>query len=294
MADAKPKAQFVAIGHQGLRLSSPDGRTWDNLQTGKEGEIYRAVAFGNQRIVAVGNYGGDNLLASSPDTISWKVQRINQGNTIRGLSFGNGRFMAVGGDAGAVGDSRPFLVTSTNGEDWSSLIPLSGKNTIRRLAFGNNTIVGVGDRGTRTASPDGKTWQLAPDVRAIDTLIDIAFGKGIFVGVGLNGLRMTSTNGLRWEARQLGEEGEHLNSIVWTGDRFVAVGLGATYTSPDGTNWKRTENQNAPLFMTHGSGCFLGANWKGRILRSDDAIDWKQVFRAPHHIEAITFLGSIE
>ena len=234
MPDTKAPALFVAVGHTGLRLTSPDGKEWGNIQTGKDGEIYRAVAFGNGRYVAVGNYGGDNLFATSTDAVKWTSERKNQGNTIRGMNFGNRLFMALGGDAGAVGDSRPFVLTSTDGTEWSALTPAAGKNAVRRVTFGNGTFVAVGDRGSRVASRDGKTWKLAPDVRAIDTLVDIAFGKGVFVGVGLNGLRMTSGDGLKWEHRQLGEEGEHLNSVVWTGERFVAVGMGATYTSGDG------------------------------------------------------------
>ena len=38
---------FVAVGHDGLRLTSDDGKDWKPAQAGKEGEVYRAVAFGN-------------------------------------------------------------------------------------------------------------------------------------------------------------------------------------------------------------------------------------------------------
>ena len=99
---------------------------------------------------------------------------------------------------------------------------------------------------------------------------------------------MTSSDGLKWSDRQVGEEGEHINSILWTGERFVAVGLGATYFSNDGRKWQRKKNHDAPLTATHGDGIFLGAHWKGRILRSTDAIRWKQVFRSEHHIEALS------
>ena len=75
------------------------------------------------------------------------------------------------------------------------------------------------------------TGSTPPDVKAIDTLVDLTFGGGVFVGVGLHGLRMSTRDGLAWGHRQVGEEGEHLNSVVWTGDRFVAVGAGATYES---------------------------------------------------------------
>ena len=140
-------------------------------------------------------------------------------------------------------------------------------------------------------SPDGREWKDAPDVKAIDTLVDVAFGKGVFVGVGLHGLRMTSEDGLRWTDRQLGEEGEHLNSVVWAADRFVAVGLGATFTSTDGRAWKRQPNRDAPLTMTFGGGVFVGSAWKGRLLRSTNAVVRREVHKCEHHIEALAFGG---
>ena len=39
-----PKAHFVAVGHNGLRLVSADGTAWPDRQVGKEGEMYRAAA----------------------------------------------------------------------------------------------------------------------------------------------------------------------------------------------------------------------------------------------------------
>jgi hypothetical protein len=150
----------------------------------------------------------------------------------------------------------------------------------------------VGDRGRRAMSKDGKEWNDTPGAKAIDTLVDVAFGKGIFVGVGLHSLRLSSDDGLKWGNRQVGEEGEHLNSIVWAGDRFVAVGMGATYTSADGATWKRNPNKDAPLNMTYGNGVFVGLNWRGRILRSSDGIEWTQVHKCDFHLEAVAYAGA--
>lgn len=290
----KAPALFVAVGHNGLRLVSENGTDWKNLQLGKEGEVYRAVCFGNGRYVTVGTYGGENIFASTADGTGWQSgkKEAKYVKYFRGLSFGNGHFLGLGGDPGSVGGSKPFVLTSTDGITWSDFIDISGKHILRRAAWGNDRWVGVGDRGRRATSTDGKEWKDAPDARAIDTLVDVAFGKNIFVGVGLHGLRMTSEDGLKWSAPLRGEEGEHLNSILWAGDRFVAVGAGATYFSPDGTNWKREPNKDAPLTVAFGNKVFAGTNWKGRLLRSTDAIEWKQVHKTEHHVEAVCFGGA--
>jgi hypothetical protein len=282
---------FIAVGHQGQRVASADGLAWTNLQVGKEGEIYRAVAFGNGAHVAVGNFGGSNLFASTRDGAAWQVSgRDGQyKNFLRALAFGNGTFLGLGGDPGAVGSSAPFVSLSEDGVTWTEYLPIPGKHILRRAAWGNGRFVGVGDRGRRAASKDGKDWSDAAATKAVDTLVDVAFGAGKFVGVGLHGLRSVTEDGLQWPQRFAGEEGEHINSVVWTGERFVAVGQGGTYFSPDGLEWTRKENRDAPLIATFGAGVFVGINWKGRILVSKDALVWKQVYKAEQHLEAISF-----
>jgi len=283
---------FVGAGQNGLRLASADGVVWEHAQTGKEGETYRAVAFGNRRFVAVGSYGGDNIYASSSDGISWETGKKEAKYTkyIRGLGFDGQQFIGIGGDPGSVGEAKPFVVLSSDGKTWGDFVQVAGKMIIRRIAFGRGLIVGVGDRGRRAVSSDGgKTWQDAPGTKAIDTMADVAFGAGLFVGVGLNGLRMSSEDGLTWSAPERGEEGEHLNTIIWTGEHFAAIGAGATYFSPDGKNWQRAANTNAPLTATYGGEVFVGTQWKGRILSSKDAVQWNEVHKAAEHVEAVAF-----
>lgn len=291
---------FVAVGQYGQRAISDDGVTWRDHQIGREGEVYRAVKFGNGRYVAAGTYGGKNSFAASPDGLTWqRTEKDGQYKLfVHGLGFGKGTFVAVGGQPEIVGVCVPFVLPSVDGVTWADYIDIKGATILRRVAFGKGPdgqplFVAVGDRGRRSASPDGRAWSDAKGTKAIDTLIDVAYGtpggKGLFVGVGLHGLRMTSTDGLAWSPRVVGEEGEHLNAIVWTGDRFVAVGMGATYTSPDGWTWSRKENKDAPLVMAYGKSVFVGANWRGRILLSEDAVTWRQVFKSEHNFEAVCF-----
>jgi len=282
---------FVAVGHHGQRVVSENGADWKNLQLGKEGEVYRAVAFGSGVHVAVGNFGGSNLYGATRDGASWQLSSKDGQYRyfLRALVFGDGGFLGIGGDPGAVGSSSPFVVRSADGLAWTDYLPIAGKNILRRVAWGGGRFVGVGDRGRRSVSADGKEWKDAAATKAVDTLVDVAFGAGRFVGVGLHGLRSATEDGLAWPHRFAGEEGEHLNSVIWTGERFVAVGQGATYFSPDGLEWTRKENKDAPLIAAYGTGVFVGTTWKGRILLSKDAIEWKDVYKAEHHLEAVAF-----
>jgi len=290
-----PAGLFVAVGHQGLRTVSTNGADWTNAQVGKVGEIYLAVCAGLGRFVAVGSYGGSNIHAASTDGVNWKTatRDVKYVKYVRGLAFGKDRFLGVGGDPGAVGSSDPFGLFSTDGLAWTDMHRLPGKHIIRRVAWGNDRFVGVGDRGRRAVSPDGKEWQDAPAVKAIDTLVDVAFGNGVFVGVGLHGLRLRTADGLRWTDRQVGEEGEHLNSVLWAGDRFVAMGMTATYVSTDGVTWQRHAVKDGPTTATFGDGIFVGTRWRGRMLRSRDAVAWREVHKTEHPVEAVTF-GAVQ
>jgi hypothetical protein len=285
---------FAAVGSDGLRVVSADGLTWTDAQTGREGESYRAVAFGNGLCVAVGSFGGDNILATTADGKTWKTGKheAKYSKYIRGLCFGNGQFLALGGDPGCVGCSNPFVMFSKDGLTWDGPHAVPGKHMLRRAARGAERFVAVGDRGRRAVSKDGKEWTDAPETKAIDTLVDVAFGNGAFAGVGLHGLRMKSTDGQKWTGRQIGEEGEHLNSVVFAGGKFVAVGAGATYTSADAETWERTSNENAPQVVAYGAGEFVGAAWKGRLFSSTDGVKWKETHKASRHVLAVAF-GSV-
>src|SRR4051812_28158076 len=124
MADHIGNSRFVAVGQQGVRIASADGgKTWGAEQVGKEGEVYRAVAFGNGRYVAVGSFGGKNAFASTADGAKWEVnQKDGQYKFyVRGIGFGGcgeeGKpaFLGIGGDPGSVGGSAPFVITSADG-----------------------------------------------------------------------------------------------------------------------------------------------------------------------------------
>jgi hypothetical protein len=286
---------FLAAGHNGLRTFSDDGLTWQTPEIGKEGEVYRAAAFGNGRCVIVGTFGGQNLMTSSVPGKPWETatRDAKYSQYFRGLAYGDRHFVASGGDPVTVGAAKPFMAISGDGVQWEENAPIEGKFILRRLAFGNGTWVGVGDRGRIASSTDAKAWKDLAGAKAIDTLVDVAFGQvnggGLFVGVGLHGLRRVSTDGATWSEPVRGQEGEHLNSVIFTGSQFVAVGAGATYFSADAKEWKRVPNENAPTFFTFGAGAFVGTSWRGRLLYSRDAIHWKDVHKCEHPVETVAF-----
>ena len=76
---------------------------------------------------------------------------------------------------------------------------------------------------------------------------------------------------------------------LWRGAATSHFRPREVYTSENGLQWERTPNTNAPLIAVFGHNVFVGSNWRGRLLRSTNAIDWKVIYQAEHHIEAIAF-----
>ena len=113
----------------------------------------------------------------------------------------------------------------------------------------------------------------------------MAFGKGVFVGVRPARSADDERGWPRWTDRQLGEEGEHLNTVLWATDQFVAVGTGATFTSADGRTWSAARTRNWPLAVAFGAGVYVGSNWRGRLLHSTDAVAWRKVHKCMQHVE---------
>ncbi len=279
---------FCAVGHHGLRTLSKDGGSWSEPVRDEEESLHlKSVVFGGGMILAAGKSGANGYYFRSRDGVQWEEKRYRAGyGTLGNFNWVNGKFIHSNGK-GSTQDVKPYIRTSTNGFDWSGEKRISGTKMLRRIVEGNGRFVAVGDYGRRSWSVDGENWENVSGTKPLDTLIDVAFGNGVFVGGGLHGMRMFSEDGETWSERVEGKEGEHINSMIWDGERFVGVGQGATYLSSGGRDWERVSNQGAPVTAAFGNGVFVGTLWRGRIQRSDDAISWETVADYPDHVERI-------
>lgn len=283
---------FVAYGEQGLRMASRDGRMWSEPVLEKEKYYFKSCVHGNGQFLAFATFGGKVAFFASPDGLNWEKaheQEARDGGRLLDIAYGNGLFLVIGGDMDGHWTS---VMTSKDGRSWDGPRRLDKEPLLMRVTFGNGVFVSPGVRGRVAISEDGQKWTDAEPLRELDTFIDIAFGNGVFVGAGLHGLRMFSTDGLRWKGRDVGQEGEHINNMLWTGEQFVGVGLGASYFSPDGKTWTRKPNQNAPVACCYGDGLFIGAQWRGRLLLSEDAIEFSEVLKSAEHVNGVCWAVS--
>ena len=294
--EAKPLTGpvFIATGENGLRVFSRDGKTWGHPQTDREGLLLQHACFLGGRCLAAGRFGGDRLAYVTTDGLAWdkiKLEGQPYATRLEAVFSSAKRFHAI-----LHQDGSPYeIITSEDGKTWQprkSILDdwklLRHDAHLRRSAEGEGLFVLVGDYGARLVRKfDDLKFLAVPKAAAKDTLIDVAFGNGVFVGGGLHGLRMRSKDGLDWTDRVVGEEGEHINSVIFDGKQFVGIGQGATYRSLDGQKWERTPNANAPTAVAFGDGVYVGSLWPGKLLRSTDAVRWEQVHELPHHVLAL-------
>ncbi|SFH82036.1 WD40/YVTN/BNR-like repeat-containing protein [Planctomicrobium piriforme] len=286
---------FIAVGENNLRAFSKDGITWINQATGWDWVQLWQICFAAGRCATVGKFWNDQMCMTTRDGVNWdrhKFEMKPSGTRLESIGAVGGKFIGVRHMDGGM----PHMITSNDGVKWTDPVPMLTEQHairhdafVRRFAHGNGLTVAIGDYGMRLVSHDLKSWKAAPHPVPKDTLIDLAFGNGAFVGGGLHGLRLRSTDGLNWTHRTVGEEGEHINSMLFDGRRFVGVGQGATFFSPDGIQWDRVPNHNAPTTAACGGGAYTGSIWPGKILHSADAITWNPVHTMPHNVLAINY-----
>ncbi|MFH1688083.1 MAG: hypothetical protein ABIE70_11270 [bacterium] len=215
---------IVAVGDLGTILTSADLETWDTVLSKPVLLNLNAVVEGPAGFAAVGDNG---TVLHSNDGVSWALvtDLAVSEQDLYGIAASQGNYVAVG-DSGTV-------LTSTNGQQWVSgsvglIRDLSG------VSWLDTMFVAVGDSGAVYTSSDGSSWseqQWYTDDTVAVALTAIAGSDNAMVAVGLDGGWLVSEDGgLNWTSF---DRTVDFRGIVWTGDKFVAVGAyGTIITSP--------------------------------------------------------------
>jgi len=259
---------FVAAGHYGGTMSSPDGTpaSWVSQTSYGWTDYNNAGAWsGNQIVVA--NLGGSVVL--SADGVHWLYRLTGYPVNLRCIAYGAGLFVA-GGDGGTI------LTSADEGTNWVQQSSPVG-TTLNGMAFVNNLFMAVGASGVILTSPDGTNWMQQTSF-ASATLRGATYGAGQFVVAGDSGTIRTSPNGIDWAAQAFPDT-RNLNGVIYAFGNFVTYGERyRIFTSPDGTNWtaRLSGGSSDPTFngMAFGAGRLVAAGGSATIMSSPDGINW--------------------
>lgn len=182
---------FVAVGHAAHCMTSPDGINWTlrALPVTIEHDFI-SVCFGNGLLVAVANYGADNLrVCTSPDGITWTARSVPAKNAWRGVCFGDGLFVAVANPSYDHEAPGQLVMTSPDGVTWTLRNTPGIDQWWEDVAWGNGYFAAVssalGGNQRAMTSRDGITWTL--ETTPTNAWRHTTYHHGKFVAVGFSG-----------------------------------------------------------------------------------------------------------
>ena len=255
--------QFIAVGVQGIILTSLDGINWSEQNSGVDKELL-IITYGNELFVAIGRSG---IVIKSFNGIDWSSSYgIYSGVLYNRIIYNNELFVLVG-DKDNFG-SNAYIYTSPDGINWSEQNSNISEN-LYGIIYGKSLFIAVGSNGTIITSPNGIDWSVKTS-GTNENLNDIAYGKETFIVIGDNGIILTSLDGIDWSEQNSGVD-DNLQSIVYKNEMFVIVGSNGTIiTSPNGIDWSE---QNIGVYedlynLTFGEKKYLIVGNNNTILNS--------------------------
>lgn len=242
----------------GRVFTSVDGDHWDAETIPIDDWLY-GIGYFKDRFLVVG-LGGTVLSSRSGN--DWEQVTTNSALPLFDIASSPTTCVAV---------SMGSVLVSDDGEGWTEVnVPFSG----RLYSIG-----WVDDRFIATTAGDsmscflisetGREWDKITVERpgsGRTEFYGIAASDDLIVAVGPNENVLTSQDGINWVERDPGIPGSEsvfLRSVMWDGQRFVAVGGshlawgGFTVISSDGVNWKQ---QN---YVMDPGGEFTSIAWSG-------------------------------
>jgi len=254
------------------------GTSWAS-RTSAADNTWRAVAYGNNKFVAISASGTGNRVMTSEDGVNWFAQSSAADNDWEDICYGNGLFVAVSSTG-----SGNRVMTSPDGETWT--VRDSPDLAWQGVCYGNGLFVAVASSGTGNrvmTSPDGETWTAGSSASDNDWTA-VTYGNGLYVAVAITGTGdrvMTSPDGETWTSRS--GANNDWRDVCYGNGQFVAVASSGTnnrvMTSPDGFIWntQTTLVDNDWYSVTYGEGLYVAVSTTGTgnlVMTSSNGSTW--------------------
>lgn len=217
--------RYVAVGNQGIALSSVDGVHWTRSYSGTDSRL-NAVTWTGERFIAVGTDGKaiTSILGSGWSSVPCDT------TVVLNDVFGSDPVVAVGEGGVILALNKLQFQRSQNPRgQW-----LYGGGTLGNFHFA------VGDHGTMLCIPaNGVFGQWSPVALPTEEhLLDAASSHNLAVVTGYYGTILTSTDAYTWTEQSSGTT-DHLGGITYDGVEFITVGTqGTVLRSRDGITWR--------------------------------------------------------
>lgn len=217
---AAPAADIVwAAGANGKVVRSDDGgKSWLRQPTPTENNLQGIAAWDALRAVAVGNKGA--IIVTGDGGRTWSASPLADSGNPNKLF----RVRIFDDTAWAVGEFHTLLRSTDRGASWTRLLPQKDSALNNVFFLGRQGWL-VGEFGTVMKSDDGgANWRVVDTPNKV-SLMAVAFrDERNGVAVGLSGTVLRSADGgASWTLAPKATK-EHLYSVLWDEDHWVAVG----------------------------------------------------------------------
>lgn len=227
--------KFLAVGEQGLIMTSKDGINWTVADSPTKESMYRVIQAKDTYYVT----GSNGLIMSSKDLKTWKKHKTNTTYAILSIAWSGKKFIAVGQNMLAT-----EVLESNNGTDWKpakiNVATSSSSFSFRfsDVAWGNGTFVLTAAQNynldlpyTVFLSADGTQWKkVSTDKETIGgryrfpSLYGVHFLEDQFVAVGNNGSVYLSKDGTNWGREEIPDNTKLFSAQLFKG-KLYAFGL---------------------------------------------------------------------
>lgn len=143
---------YVAVGYGGRRMTSRDGKTWENVQ-------------------------------------QWVDEGKDDSNNLMSVAFGQGKFVCVGGGGWSRETQAGHILVSTDGKDWREVAKYPFR--VNPILFLGDRFVAGGPTKQLLWSRDGEKWNEGETVKVPPEIPGYAFwfrngaaGNGVFAFMG--------------------------------------------------------------------------------------------------------------
>lgn len=299
---------YVAVGDNGLIITSTNGTEWSAQKVETDCKRFRGVVYGASRFVVVGGgyYGGDEKKYSkseiliSEDGIKWKAVETEETEKYRFVS------VAYNGKVFVIVDDTNYALVSPDGFNWQgykysdSTYSSSYKDrTTEIISDGNVFLIkkyrdlfSVYNINNLFFSNDGTNWKsinpyenMNYSYNSYPGYEEITYYNGKFVIWSSNpDYLLTSISGEDWIAEKINDplikysHETNYRHVTTDGNQLFLNLLDApykSYVSNDGINWTVApyEAEGALLYV---NGLYILQSNKG-TLTSNNGIDWTPI-----------------
>jgi flagellin len=245
---------YVMVSSDGKIFSSTDGRNWAERNSGTGMKLF-SVIWGNKQFIAV---GWEGTIIYSIDGIKWDAIDSGVAITLNKIIWDGEHYLAIGSGTILVSSDgkawvekeSPYLEDFINGVD-------KYYYNIADILWDGNQFIAAGEGNFIITSADLDNWVVrVPHSGGNGMFCDLEWDGDIYVVVGDHLAMSTSADGHEWVDKSLEIENIEnvndyytlcLNSIIWGGNKFIAVGQrGLIIESKNGLEWSTIPNDTQP------------------------------------------------